>query len=102
MTDETVSEDWPGPAGPSYHDLHITTAEIERTSIFNLPYGYEVRCTRVTGWFLYDNGARMSPHLREPEPSVLGGEYEGPDKWLVLDVDGHVIVDSRPGPGRSE
>lgn len=80
---------------PSYHDLHITTAEIERTSIFNLPYGFRVECQRTTGWLLYDSGVRMSPHLAEPPPRILAGEYEGRDKWLVLDVAGHVIVDSR-------
>ena len=26
---------------------------------------------------------------------ILAGEYEGPEKWLILDVAGHVIVDSR-------
>ena len=81
--------DAPVPAGqhappepPSYHDLHITTPQIERTSIFNLPYGLEVACNRVTGWTLRD-GKR-----------VLAGEYEG-DDWLVLDVAGYVIVNSR-------
>ena len=34
-------------SSPSYHDLHITTAQIQRMSIFNLPYGLEVACTRV-------------------------------------------------------
>jgi len=29
----------------------------------------------------------------------LAGEYEEDDKWLVLDVEGHVIVDSRPVGG---
>lgn len=78
---------------PSYHDLHITTADIPRTSIFNLPYGFEVKCMRTTGWVLYDNGARMSPHLPVQEPRQLAGEYDR--NWLVLDVDGVVICDSR-------
>jgi hypothetical protein len=74
----------------SYHDLHITTAEIPRTSIFNLPYGLEVVCNRVTGWYLTRLDG-CSPGARW----VLAGEYDGPDKWLVLDVAGHVILDSR-------
>lgn len=76
------------PGMPGYHDLHITTPGIPRTSIFNLPYGIEVSCTRVTGWQAWD--------IRDPrEKSVLlGGEYDG-EKWLVLDVNGHVIVSSR-------
>lgn len=73
---------------PTYHDLHITAPGIPRKSIFNLPYGLEVSCCRVTGWQLWD--------VRMPrEQSVLiGGEYDGPEHWLILDVAGHVIVDS--------
>lgn len=26
---------------------------------------------------------------------LLGGEYDAPEKWLVLDVAGYVILDSR-------
>lgn len=74
----------------SYHDLHITTANIPRTSIFNLPYGTEVSCTRVAGWRLWANN-----HLANPD--LIAGEYEG-KRWLVLDVAGHIIVDSRPHP----
>lgn len=74
---------------PSYHDLHVTTKDIPRTSIFNLGYGLTVQCTRVSGWQLWSSA--------NPANSVLlAGEYAGPDKWLVLDVAGHVIVDSRP------
>lgn len=75
---------------PSYHDLYVTTKDIPRTKLFNLPYGLIVMCSRVTGWELVDakNGLRTA--------ELLGGEYEGPDKWLVLDVSGHVITDSRP------
>lgn len=72
---------------PSYHDLHITTATIPRTSIFNLPYGIEVSCNRVTGWQAW--------HRTESGSDVvLAGEYEGEGKGLRLDVGGHVIVDS--------
>lgn len=78
-------------AAPSYHDLHITTANLPRTSIFDLPYDYEVSCTRVGGWTVWLNGERV------------GGEY---DEGLRLDVAGHVICDSLtrplpPGSGRA-
>jgi hypothetical protein len=69
---------------PSYHDLHVTTKDIKRVSIFDMPYGYEVTCTRVGGWQLWfkwgDAAARR-----------VAGEY---DEGLRLDVDGHVICDS--------
>lgn len=91
---------------PSYHDLHITTKDILRTSIFNLPYGLEVMCrpgprsedggsrvavtvNRVAGWELW----RTDPDIRKWE--LLAGEYDGPDKWLILDVAGFEIVNSR-------
>jgi hypothetical protein len=81
---------------PSYHDLYITTAQIPRTSIFNLPYGLQVTCNRVAGWELWDMDQMQRPSGLSPSRGVLiAGEYDGPDKWLVLDVAGHVIVDSR-------
>lgn len=75
---------------PSYHDLHITTTKIPRTSIFNLPFRVLVHCTRVSGWEVW---VRKEDNLSE---ELLGGEYEGPGKGLRLDVAGHVIVDSLP------
>lgn len=74
---------------PSYHDLHITTAQIPRTSIFNLPYGLEVSCNRVGGWCLWQVDSD-SPHYRRD--TLLAGEYDS--KGLRLDVGGVVIVDS--------
>jgi hypothetical protein len=82
-----VNED----GSPGYHDLHITAAEIPRTSIFSLAYGLEVTCTRVAGWQLWRH--RRARVLNDA--ALLAGEYDGPGKWLVLDVGGHVIVDSR-------
>ena len=84
----------PGVAAlPTYHDLHITTPTIPRTSIFNLPFGVQVMCTRVAGWEAW---AMASEGLPE---KLLGGEYGGNDKWLVLDVAGHVICDGRRNCG---
>jgi hypothetical protein len=68
---------------PSYHDVRVSTSTgLDGARIFDLPYGVELACTRVTGWQLRNNGA------------LLGGEYDG-DQWLVIEVDGKVIVDSR-------
>lgn len=75
---------------PTYHDLHITTARLGRKSIFNLPYGYEVSCTRVSGWCLWLHHDETPPRTEK-----IAGEYDGPGQWLILDVAGHVIVDSR-------
>lgn len=73
---------------PSYHDLFIQTPDIERTSIFDLPYNVEVHCTRVTGWQVWETSGGLQ------NARLLAGEFEG-EKWLVLDVAGTVIVDSR-------
>jgi len=73
---------------PSYHDLHITTRDIPRTSIFNLPYAYQVLCTRSAGWELW---LGVEPGMREAE-KLVAGEYCV--NGLRLDIDGHVIADS--------
>lgn len=84
---------------PSYHDLHITTPTIPRTSIFNLPFRTRVTCSRAVGWTAYAVAEGDSPGM------YLGGEYDydaktGEGQWLVLDVAGHVICDSRPKQGK--
>jgi hypothetical protein len=79
----------------SYHDLHITTAKITRTSLMNLPFRVHVDCTRVAGWEVW---ALAQGDLGEGElpEELLGGEYGSP---LRLDVAGHVIVDNPPEGG---
>ena len=72
---------------PSYHDLYIATAEIPRTRLFDLPYGLEIACTRTTGWQLWQTASEIARW------TLLAGEYD--DKWLILDVAGQVIVNSR-------
>jgi hypothetical protein len=76
------------PTTPTYHDLYITTPTIERTRLFDLPYELYVQCSRVGGWQVW-----RRPRGQDDE--LVGGEYDL-DDWLVLDVKGHVIVDSRP------
>jgi hypothetical protein len=76
--------------GPSYHDLHVTTADIPRTSIFNLGYDLQVTCTHIAGWELWRTTAGS---VRDW--TLLAGEYAGPGKWLVLDVNGTAVLDSR-------
>ena len=71
----------------SYHDLYITTNYFERTSIFNLPYSIQVQCTRAGGWQCWETWDEVT--------RLMGSEFGEPEKWLVLDVDGHVILDSR-------
>jgi hypothetical protein len=71
---------------PSYHDLHVTLPDMERASIFNLPYGIEVTCMRTTGWRVYMH------HGSGTEPELLGGEYD--NKPIRVDVAGFVVCDS--------
>ena len=72
----------------TYHDLFITTKDIDRTSIFDLPYNYRVECQRTTGWIL------THTNLDTMNTIVIASEYDD-ENWLVLDVKGYVIVDSR-------
>jgi hypothetical protein len=70
----------PSVTSPSYHDVHVTTEVLKRTSIFNLPYGYELTCNRVGGWTLWG-----------PDRAQVASEY---GVGLRIDVEGHVICDS--------
>jgi len=70
---------------PSYHDLHVTTAKIPRTSIFSLPFSYDVRCCRTAGWQLWQLHGAGNEEL-------LAGEYD--NGGLRLDVGGAIICDS--------
>jgi hypothetical protein len=77
---------------PSYHDLYITTKNIPRTAIFNLPYNIEVCCCRVAGWQVWPKDDK---NYSSSDDMLLGGEYDY--LGLILDVNGHVIVDSLTG-----
>lgn len=79
---------------PSYHELFITTRKIERTALFNLPFRVHVRCSRVSGWEVWALKENSLPE------ELLGGEF-GAEDWLVLDVAGHVICDSRADAGEA-
>lgn len=72
-------------ADVSYHDLFITTREIPRTSIMNLPYSVRVTCTRVGGWEVWEcyDGAE----------AMIAGEFAAMSP-LRLDVNGFVLCDS--------
>jgi hypothetical protein len=72
---------------PSYHDLYITMPDLPRTSILNLPYFAEVKCSRAKGWGVWGSSNGSSYLIAE--------EYETNGKWLILDIDGHIIVDSK-------
>lgn len=68
---------------PSYHDLVIETKLIEPTSISNLPFGYELSCSRTSGWTLSLFGRVVA--------------YEYPDEQcsgLRVTINNFVVVDS--------
>jgi len=76
---------------PSYHDLHVTTTHIPRTSVFDLPFMIDVRCCRTAGWQVWDMSAIHGEHGKK-----IAGEFAADHEGLRLDVAGHVIVDSLP------
>jgi hypothetical protein len=79
---------------PTYHDLYVTTPDIERTSIGDLSYDLNVSCARGGGWALFT--------WTERGYKTVVGEYEGKDKWLILDVAGVVICNSRDDDEKQE
>jgi hypothetical protein len=71
----------------SYHDVYITTPELPRTALSNLPFNVQVLCTRTGGWEVWHTPVRDKPAV------LLAGEFAGDEQALRLDVAGHVIVD---------
>lgn len=72
----------------SEHILYVTTSKIPRTPITALPARIHVSRGNIDGW-----GAWLLQEGDSPE-EYLGGEFEK-DLWLVLDVDGRIICNSR-------
>lgn len=86
MADQNLAHE----EAPTYHDLHITTPTMERTSIFNLPYRVQVTCSRVGAWGVWARAeGEMFGGVALPEENL--GEH-----GFRLDVAGHVIHDSMP------
>lgn len=71
----------------SYHNVYVTTSKIERTRLSDLPFGYELTVNRVGGWCLWRGD------------ELIAGEYEGSEAWLIIDVDGYVILNGREKRG---
>jgi hypothetical protein len=67
---------------PSYHDVHVKTPKMERTSIFDLPFQYKLICQRAAGWTLWNGD------------TLVGAEYGEVHQRLDIDVAGHVILNA--------
>ncbi|QDH83663.1 hypothetical protein [Achromobacter phage Motura] len=72
----------------SYHDLFITTPDIERTSISDLPFPLMVTCSRLGGWELWSGCSADS--------KLLAGEYHS--KGIKLECQGVVLVNTLEKP----
>ena len=70
----------------NFRDLYITTKDISRTAICDLPFSLEVVCTRVAGWQLWNYHHKYGQHY------IVAGEFE--KEGLILDINVEVIVDS--------
>lgn len=73
---------------PGNADLFVTTADIPRTPLIHLADSYLVECSVVWGWELM----RVNIGERVTIATEHSQETYG---WLVLDVSGFVICDSR-------
>ena len=69
--------------GSSYSDLVIETKLIEPTSISNLPFGYELSCSRMSGWTLSLFGRQVADE--HPDEQCSG---------LRVTINNFVVVDS--------
>ena len=65
----------------SYHDV-VIIIDGKRYDLFNLPYGYQITCTRVGGWELWYKEFDM-------EYKQVGGEYDS--KSFQIEVAGKII-----------
>jgi hypothetical protein len=72
----------------SDHILYVTTSKIPRTPITGMSSRIHISRGNRDGW-----GAWLLQEGDSPE-EYLGGEFEK-DLWLVLDVDGRIICNSR-------
>ena len=61
-----------------YHDIYVTTADLGRRRLFDLPFGYEITCNRVAGWSLWKGD------------TLIAGEFH--EVPLSIDVAGHPIL----------
>ena len=66
----------------TYRDVYVTTRDIRRTSLYDLPVTVILICDRVGGWTLW------------ADDELLGSEFDN-EKWLRVDVAGSAIVDSQ-------
>lgn len=72
-----------GSKSPSYHDVTIETSLLKQTPISLLPFGYELACTRSSGWVLTRDGSVVASEY--PEIGMSG---------LRVTVNWFVVVDS--------
>lgn len=65
---------------PTVADVYITTSQIQRKKLIELPYGHDLVCDRSEGWTL---------HFKDEK---LAGEFAG--GLLIVDVGGVIICNS--------
>ncbi len=76
----------------SYHGIYITTVDMPRTSLFDMPYGYELVISRVCGCVLY-----YRQGTRDEEPRVVASEFPLSDKGgIKVEYGKEVLCNSLP------
>lgn len=80
----------------SFRNVYITTPRIMRQRLTDLPYGVRIVCDRAAGWRVFaGKDDRPREIVVSEHRELLAGEFDGPDRWLILDINGQTIVDSR-------
>lgn len=62
-------------------DVFVQTERIPRTSLHELGSGYIVMCCKASGWTLIEHGTSIAGEMRSD--------------WLVVDIKGQIIIDTR-------
>lgn len=76
----------------SYHGIYITTVDMPRTSLFDMPYGYELVISRVCGCVLY-----YRQGTRDEEPRVVASEFPLSSLGgMKVEYGNEVLCDSLP------
>jgi hypothetical protein len=76
----------------SEHHIHITTGIKNRCSIYRMPESYRLMWSFKQGWRLIDTQGTSNAS----KWYTIAGEYEeDSDKWIVIDIKGIIVCDSR-------
>lgn len=73
--------------GESYHDVMVIVDGVEY-NLFNSPFGYQLTCSRVSGWELWYWLGDIK------DAKLIGGEFNSNKEFKIL-INGKIICHSK-------